>query len=187
MQWGMIPRFHRAVWTKQAESRSGRQPDSWIAAKALSFDHLVPRGRVYTNPVASIGQGVIVERSGSGRSKRRARHTPEPRRRSGWKPAWPAILNQQHRKPALNARGSGERVNRGGRQRGDHPRQYRSDYMPSAKKARDFVFFIRFASMSFWLGSFWKALAFSILSNAIMIIRFGGVPSMAVMLSVLAT
>jgi hypothetical protein len=67
------------------------------------------------------------------------------------------------------------------------PRQHRSDYMPSAKKTRDFVFFIRFASMSFWLGSFWKALAFSILSNAIMIIRFGGVPSMAVMLSVLAT
>jgi hypothetical protein len=64
---------------------------------------------------------------------------------------------------------------------------YRDRYMPCTINDRDFVFFARFALISFWPGVSLNALAFSRLSKARMIIRFGGVPSNAVILSVRAT
>ena len=56
--------------------------------------------------------------------------------------------------------------------------------IPSTMNERDFVDLARISLTFFWSADAFQACAFSALSNAMMIMRFGGVPSRGVILSV---
>lgn len=59
-------------------------------------------------------------------------------------------------------------------------------YIPSTINARDFVVFMRISLTFFWPGESYQTFAFSVLSNAAMMNRFGKIPSRAVIFVVRA-